>query len=493
MTAPLLTLQNAPFFALFAAEHLAELARAAEAVQYEPGQRVFTEGEPATRLLVLAGGAVQLSVEVHSHAGGADAESLQTISRPGHVVGWSVMVEPYVYRATATAREKTRLVAWDRKFLHQYAHRSPDFGVSLMRAVLGVLGDRLQALRVRLVARRYDDDVTSIRTLIEESATELPVSSPLHKIPLYLEHRLTLADAFDCLDRLQTSDDDVERRVAELCADALGSVREELVLYQRLQAIYDKVAGAAPTTSPDEVRMRSLLGFRELFEGTRYRISGRENLPDQPGQIFIMNHLRNHPDNVLPNRFILTLDTHFVASMILLNKYGEAPIRVIRKARPDEYGHQRFYDRLGYIYTYSGYVDADAELAGASPEARRRFFFDVAARWLRAGKNVVICPEGRSASTEDSPLRFRPGAFELAAHLTPEPLIVPIAVANFDRKITRTTTIAVVHEPFLLSDFVPDPTATAALLDFLNNEIVVRFRRWVREATALADAPVPHC
>jgi 1-acyl-sn-glycerol-3-phosphate acyltransferase/CRP-like cAMP-binding protein len=495
MTAPVLTLlRNAPFFALFAAEHVAELARAAEIVHYERGQRIFTEGESATRLLVLAGGAVGLSVEVHPDAGGhaAASESLQAVTHAGHAVGWSVMIEPFVYRDTATALERTRLVAWDREFLHMYARRAPDFGVSLMQAVVGVLGERLQALRVRLVARRYDDDVTAIRTLIEESTTELPVSSPLHRIPLYLEHRLTLADAFRCLDLVQDSDDEVECRVAALCADALGSVREELVLYQRLQAIYDTVAGAAPMVSPEEVRTRSLLRFRELFERTRFHISGQENLPDQPGQIFVMNHLSNHPDNLLPNRFILTLDTHFVASMILLGKYGEAPIRVIRKARPDEYGHQKFYDRLGYIYTYSGYVDADAELAGASREARRRFFLDAAARWLCAGRNVLICPEGCSTSTEESPLRFRPGAFELAAHVTPEPLIVPIAVANFDKKITRTTTVAVVHEPFRLSEFVPDPTATAALRDFLNSEITVRFRQWVREAASRAAAPVPY-
>ena len=66
-----------------------------------------------------------------------------------------------------------------------------------------------------------------------------------------------------------------------------------------------------------------------------------------------MNHLSNHLDNLLPNDFILTLDTHFVSSMILLKKYGEAPVRLVRKSDPGEYGHQKFYDRLGYIYVYS--------------------------------------------------------------------------------------------------------------------------------------------
>jgi len=89
----------------------------------------------------------------------------------------------------------------------------------------------------------------------------------------------------------------------------------------------------------------------------------------------------------------------------------------------------------------------------------------------------------------ESPLRFRPGAFRLAAHVRPEPLLVPIAVANFDKKLTRTTTAAVVHPPFRLSDFVADPTDEPALLEFINQQLGPRFRGWVREAAELAGPP----
>jgi transposase-like protein len=78
-------------------------------------------------------------------------------------------------------------------------------------------------------------------------------------------------------------------------------------------------------------------------------------------------------------------------------------------------------------------------------------------------RRLRLCPEGTSASTEESPARFRRGAFQLAAEVEPEPLIVPIAVANFDKKLMRTTTCAVVHEPFRLSESVSDPADDAAL------------------------------
>ena len=46
--------------------------------------------------------------------------------------------------------------------------------------------------------------------------------------------------------------------------------------------------------------------------------------------------------------------------------------------------------------------------------------------------------------------------------------------------------LLVVHEPFRLSDFLPDPGDERALLDFINHRVGPWFRDWVREAAALA-------
>jgi CRP-like cAMP-binding protein len=480
-------LENSPFFEEFAPRDVAQLATFAKFLSFEAGQEIFAEDELAEWFYVLVSGAVDLSFG-GPRAADAKVTLVQTVSHSGYPLGWSSMVEPYAYRATATARERSRLLALARGALEDYAGQHPEFGVALMRAIIGLIGDRVRAIRLRLIARRYDDDVRAIRQLLSDSDDVLPLSSPLHKIAHYLENRLTLDDAFHTLDVLRLRGDPAEQRVAELCSDILSNARRELQLYQQLQAIYDVVANAPADMDPETVRLHSLVEFRRLFAGTRHRIVGQHRLPEGSGQIFIMNHLQNHPDNLLPNNFILTLDTHFVASMILLEKYGEAPIRVIRKSQPDEYGHQKFYDRLGYIYTYSGHVDPDPADLVTTPEDRRRFFFEVAAEYLRRGRNILICPEGASTSTEESPLRFRPGAFELATYVRPEPLIVPIAVANFDKKITRTTTAAVVHPPFLLSAHVGDPTDHEALLTFINNKLMPGFRTWVREAVHVAES-----
>ena len=156
-------------------------------------------------------------------------------------------------------------------------------------------------------------------------------------------------------------------------------------------------------------------------------------------------------------------------------------MRVVRKSHPHEYGHQKYFDRLGYIYVYAKHMDEDEENPKLLAEQRRLAFLDTAARCLGEGKNLVICPEGTCTTTERSPLPLKAGAFRLAAFVEPEPLIVPIVIANFDRKITRTTLVAHVHTPFRLSDHVPKPMQDEALFAFIA-DLGERMRSWVGEA-----------
>ena len=311
-----------------------------------------------------------------------------------------------------------------------------------MTRILWVLGNRLRETRIRLVASRYEEEALAIRALLEQSASQLSVKSPLHKLPIYLESRLTLSDAFQTLEVLRKHGDAFEASLARMCLEILENVRKELEIYRRLQQIYEAVCEAPEDATPEEVRGRCCVEFRKLFKQVDHMIEGEKNLPRESGHIFIMNHIVNHPDNTLPNDFQLTLDTHFVSCMLLSRKYGEPPVRVVRKSHPEEYGHQKYFDRLGYIYVYAKHVDEDKQNPKLLAEQRRRAFFETAARYLRDGKNLMICPEGTCTVTERSPLPLKAGAFRLATFVEPEPLIVPVVVANFDRKITRTTLIA---------------------------------------------------
>ena len=104
---------------------------------------------------------------------------------------------------------------------------------------------------------------------------------------------------------------------------------------------------------------------------------------------------------------------------------------------------------------------------------------------LNEGKNLVICPEGACTTTEQSPLAFKSGVFALAADANPEPLIVPIAIANFDKEVTRARMVAVIHRPFRLSEKLPRPVDRGQLRLFVD-EYRETFRGYIEEARQIA-------
>ena len=107
-----------------------------------------------------------------------------------------------------------------------------------------MLGNRLREARIRLVASRYEKEALAIRALLEQSASQLSVKSPLHKLPIYLESRLTLSDAFQTLELLRKHGDPFEAGLARMCLEILENVRKELKIYRRLQQIYEAVSEA---------------------------------------------------------------------------------------------------------------------------------------------------------------------------------------------------------------------------------------------------------
>lgn len=444
---------------------------------------LFIQDSIADRLYLLIDGRIGFAYR--------DANSdrhvfLRAMEGVGEPIGWSALVDPRRYRNTAQALEPAHVVAIPGDTLQKLCEQQPQVGVRIMQRVLQIIRSRLRFTRVRLVASRYDTEVKAMRVLLDQAAEALPVTSPLHKIPYLLENRLTLSDAFHALELTRAHGNSTERDLAELSLEILQGVHRELEFYQGLQKTYEAVANAPEDVPAQEIRHRSMEAFIQVFEKLSWRIQGEENLPQTPGNIVIMNHLENHGETMLPNEFRLTLDSHFVSSMILYKHYKEAPIRVIRKPELGWFGYQQYFDRLEYLYVYPGEVDEEDRDQDLTRETRNRDFIDQATAQLRAGNNLLIAPEGRCSFTEASPGPFMPGAFRLAAAVKPESLIVPVAVANFDKRLTRTTTAAIVLPPFRLSEQLTQPGDEEALYDFINR-LQDRFKNYVQQAIKLAN------
>ena len=364
------------------------------------------------------------------------------------------------------------------------AGRDPLLALAVIRRLLWLGSTHLRAARALFISRRFEKEKLAISNLLEQSCTQLSVHSPLHVLPHLLRHQLTVGDAFGVIEQMKTSPDALERSLAELCEDMLGEVQREHEFFEALRRVYHAVVTAPPQMPAADVRKLCARGFQNAFRRVRHVVEGERHLPETPGHIFIFNHLKNHEHNTLPNNFQLTLDSHFVSAMILDRRYGDSGIRVVRKSRGTEYGHQEYYDRLGHLSVYTHESDRIEETA-EERETRRSEFFETAGRYLSSGTNLILSPEGTSYWTEDSPGPFKPGAFRLAASVAPEPWIVPLAVANFDRRIHSTVCAVVIKKPFKVSEALDDIGDREKLARFLVS-VRTAYRSYVEEARRLA-------
>lgn len=458
--APVSLLRRSAFLEVFDDAVVTELAAAAQARRIPAGLRLHGAGSVSDGLCVLGQGEVVLMRETAS-----GCSALRTLDQPGQIIDWSVLLDTPRRDTTALARRDSLVYVIPAAAVQALRGRDARLECRLLRRALWLVANHLRSARARLAMHQAGREMAGVRTLIAHSRAQLPVQSPLHQVPVLLEHPYTRGAAFQCLETLCREGNALERSLASMASELLARTRSEQSFFEGLLEAYRSVVEAPQTLDADELRARSAAACTRLFSRVPYRILGRERLPDTPGHVFILNHRGNHPSNVLANGFELTLDTHFVSALILQPKYGDPGIRVVRRGRGEEFAHQSYYDRLDPLYVYTEESDTPVDTGNAD-------FYAAAGAVLRRGRNLVLCPEGTSTRGEQSLAPLRPGAFRLAAGLDPEPLVVPVAMANFDRRPGSAQLVALIGEPFRVSSRVDvsDRTALRAFLASYRHE-----------------------
>ncbi len=132
---------------------VAQVAGCARNVAFGPGSRLLTEGHAAETLYLVRRGRVAIEV----HAPGRGPIIVETVG-PGAAVGWSWLIPPYRWHFDARAIDAVGAVAVDAACLRSKADADPALGYALLQRVSGVLLERLQAARMRLLDL-YGNDV----------------------------------------------------------------------------------------------------------------------------------------------------------------------------------------------------------------------------------------------------------------------------------------------------------------------------------------------
>jgi len=450
------------------------------------GMEICIENQKYTDLMILVRGTVNLyySNKTDGHIGSETSNVfVRSLSQPGQVISWTALTQSQQQDISACAEDNVSICCIPVEAFKNYCESRPAFAIKIRENLLSVIGSRLRSTRAVLINQYTGNEKDTVSSLLHNIGPQLTIDSPLHKVSYLLNNRNTQEDAFHYIDRAQLRGNPLENNVAGLCSDILTETRKESQFYKGLSSIYQMVVTANITETPQSIRNKSAREFANVFSHTRYRIKGEHYLPKSSGHIFILNHLVSHPYHKLPNGFEFSLDTHFVSSMILYPNYGDSGLRVVRKNRNEEYGHEAYYQRLGHIYVYTN--ESQTIGNGIDTINPNQGFFAEATRHLEHGRNIIICPEGTTHSSKDSPGAFRSGAFRLAAMQKAETLIVPIAVANFDKLLPEAVFTAVIKPPFRIHNVMDghNPHSMRLFLESFNAE----FKSYVKEAQRLGN------
>jgi CRP/FNR family transcriptional regulator, cyclic AMP receptor protein len=139
-------LADHPFLSGLSREQLDQLAPWASRTTFHAGARVFSEGGRADRFWLIRDGQVALDIYVP----GRGDVVVETVG-PGSVLGWSWLFPPYQWHLGATAVEQTYAVVLDAAAVRKLCATDPWLGLALHQRFVGVVVDRLQATRLRLL------------------------------------------------------------------------------------------------------------------------------------------------------------------------------------------------------------------------------------------------------------------------------------------------------------------------------------------------------
>ena len=135
-----------PFLQGLKPEQVRLLADSAMRVQYEPGEIIFREGDPANRFYLIEQG----RVSVESRSGDEAPVAVHVVSN-GEVLGWSWLFAPYYWHFDARATEPTTAIFFYGTRLREQCEQDHDFGFEMMKRMVHVVIHRLQAARQQLL------------------------------------------------------------------------------------------------------------------------------------------------------------------------------------------------------------------------------------------------------------------------------------------------------------------------------------------------------
>ena len=130
-------IEESDLFKGVSAEFLNKIGQIGEIRSFKCDSVICRANEKARYIYQLVDGEIDIML--------AEKEVIHfTVNRPGEIFGWSALVEPYIYTATAKCKSDVRVLRISRDSLEKIIIQHPTDGLAILRHLTSIISQRLR-------------------------------------------------------------------------------------------------------------------------------------------------------------------------------------------------------------------------------------------------------------------------------------------------------------------------------------------------------------
>ncbi len=147
-------LKGFSYFKGFSDPELEKLAATATEETYDAGIQIYKTGDPARNLYLIQEGKVILVMDSYLGSHKPAMQVTVDVVTQGESMGWSAVVEPYIYTLGALCIDRVKAIALDGPELRRLMDEDACLGYRIMKATARIIANRLTHTRIILVGER---------------------------------------------------------------------------------------------------------------------------------------------------------------------------------------------------------------------------------------------------------------------------------------------------------------------------------------------------
>jgi CRP-like cAMP-binding protein len=147
-------LKGYDFFKEFTEEETKKLADIAIEQSFKAGFQIWKRGDQAKNLYLLKEGKVVMSMDTYMGTAKPPVPVTVDIVTKGEAMGWSAVVEPYLYTFGALCIADSKAIVFDADKLRGLINKEIVLGLKFMKAAAKVIANRLNHTQIILIGER---------------------------------------------------------------------------------------------------------------------------------------------------------------------------------------------------------------------------------------------------------------------------------------------------------------------------------------------------